>query len=133
MQQIVRGISLSGSLPFVTQPDGFEEIYACFMVELCIPESYPDELPTARETAGVIKESYEHVNPDGTLCLCVPIDARLIFHKAPNLLGFGNNIVIPFLYGYCYWEKHNVHPFGEQQHGPAGVVQYYVDAFRPER
>ena len=133
IQKRVGGISLSGSLPFVMHPDGLEEIYACFMVELCIPATYPDDLPIARETGRAIKDSYEHAYPSGELCLCVPIKERLIFHEAPNLLGFVNNLVIPFLYGYRYWEKHRVHPFGEQHHGSAGIVQYYVDAFDLQR
>ena len=117
--------SFFGSLPFEGHFDGLETITDCFDVELRIPRSYPDDLPLVRETEGVIKAPYSHVNADGTLCLCVPIGARLIFHKAPTLLGFVNNLVVPFLYGYCYWKKYGEHPFGEQKHGSAGIVQYY--------
>ncbi len=128
VQRKVGGTALSGALPFRAHYGGLESIVTCFDVELCIPESYPDDLPIARETGGSIKE-YEHVNPDRTLCLCVPIKARIIFHNEPTLLGFVNRLLVPFLYGYRYWEKHDVHPFGEQKHGSAGIVQFYMDAF----
>ena len=132
LTRIQRGIGemyLSGSLPFDAHHDELEAISACFNIELRIPESYPENLPIVRETGGAIKETYEHVNPDGTLCLCVPIKARIVFHNDPTLLGFVNKLVVPFLYGYSYWEKHNVHPFGEQEHGSAGIVQFYMDTF----
>ena len=124
----VGGITLSGALPFTVHYNGHESITACFDVELCVPESYPDDLPIAWEIGGSIRE-YEHKNPDGSLCLCVPIKSRIVFHRKPTLLGFVELLLLPFLYGYCYWKKHGIHPFGEQRHGSAGIVQFYVDTF----
>jgi hypothetical protein len=84
-------------------------------------------MPRARETAGRIERSYTHINQDGTLCLAVPIEERRIFFEQPSLLGFGDRLVIPYLYGYCHWKQYGRHPFDEQEHGEEGIVQYYID------
>jgi hypothetical protein len=47
--------------------------------------------------------------------------------EQPSLIGFVNRLVIPYLYGYCYWKQHGRHPFDEQQHGHEGIVQHYMD------
>ena len=122
------GTFLSGTLSFTADYGELEPIDTWFAIALRIPKSYPESLPTARETSDVIEE-HEHVERDGTLCLCVPVKALIIFHNEPTLLGFVNRLVIPFLYGYCYWQKYGIYPFGEQRHGSAGVVQFYMEEF----
>ena len=118
---------LSGPLPFEASADGYASITASFEIDLLIPSLYPDDLPRVRETGGKIDGSYEHVYTDGTSCLAVPIAKRLIFSRQPSLLGFVNNLVIPYFYGYCHWKEHGEHPFGEQKHGVEGIVRHYVD------
>jgi len=118
---------LSGTLPFEASADGLETITDKFEIELIIPHVFPDMLPRAREIAGTIERSYPHINGDGTLCLAVPVEQRRIFFEQPSLIGFVNRLVIPYLYGYCYWKQHGRHPFDEQQHGQKGIVQHYVD------
>ena len=122
-------IYISGPLPFNAHCDGRESIASCFDVALCIGKSYPEVLPVTRETGRAIKESYRHVNDHGTLCLAVPVEERLIFGEEPTLMGYVNRLLIPYFYGYRYWEKHGKHPFGERAHGEDGVVQYYVEEF----
>ena len=51
----VGGITLSGALPFTVHYNGHESITACVDVELCVPESYPDDLPIAWEIGGSIR------------------------------------------------------------------------------
>lgn len=118
---------LSGTLPFEASADGLEPITDKFEIELGIPHVCPDRLPRARETAGRIERIYPHINGDGTLCLAVPVEQRRIFFEQPSLIGFVNRLVIPYLYGYCYWKQHGWHPFDEQQHGQEGIVQHYID------
>ena len=43
-------------------------------------------------------------------------------------VDLANNLLIPYCYGYCYWERHGVHPFGEREHGGAGIVRFYVES-----
>ncbi len=120
---------ISGPLPFYAHYGDRESIASCFDVSLCIDKSYPEVLPVTREIGGAINESYRHVNDHGTLCLSVPVEERLIFGEEPSLLGYVNRLLIPYLYGYRYWEKHGTHPFGERAHGEDGVVQFYVEEF----
>lgn len=37
-------------------------------------------------------------------------------------------LVIPYFLGYCHWKKRGEHPFEEQEHGCAAVVQHYIDS-----
>ncbi len=120
-------IELLGPLQFEASADGYEPITDEFEIKLIVPSSYPKELPWVRETGGRIKENYEHVFNNGKLCLAVPIEERLTFEQQPSLVGFVDKLLVPYLYGYCFWEKHGEHPFGEREHGEAGIVGFYVE------
>ena len=119
---------LGGVLPFEASAKGLETISDCFDIELRVPQGYPQILPVVRETAGRIPRDYDHVDEGGVLCLGIPVEERRIFVQQSTLLGFVNNLIVPFLYGYCYWKKYSEHPFGEQKHGAEGILQHYVDA-----
>jgi SEC-C motif len=117
---------VSGALTFDATPAGLEQIIDSFDIEIRIPHSYPDDLPEVTETAGRIDGSYSHRNPAvGTMCLAAPVQVRLTFLEQPSLLGFVNRLTIPYLYGFAYWYRHGVHPFGELEHGHEGIAQYY--------
>ena len=119
---------LSGRLDFDASADGLESISESFDVELTIPHTFPNRLPCAKEVGGRIRSDYEHLNPDGTLCLAVPIEQQRVFFEQPTLLGFVNRLVVPYLYGYCFWNKHGYHPFDESAHGHEGILNHYSDA-----
>ncbi len=118
---------LSGAVDFEASADGLETITDSFDIELTIPHVFPHRLPRAKEVGGRIGTDYEHLNPDGTLCLGVPIEQRRVFFEQPTLLGFVNKLLIPYLYGYCFWSKHDHHPFGEAAHGHEGILHHYID------
>lgn len=118
---------LSGVLAFEAAPADLESITASFEIEILIPHTYPDELPLVRETGFQIDDAYEHIYADRALCLAVPIEERRVFMEKPSLSGFIERLVVPYLYGYCYWEKYGVHPFGEQRHGLEGIVEHYME------
>ena len=122
-------ILVSGSLPFEASAEGFESISECFDIELVISVDYPEILPSVRETGQKIDGGYEHINESGTLCLGVPIEERRLFLEQPSLLGFVNRLLIPYLFGYCYWKQNKTHPFDEYEHGTKGIVQYYIENF----
>lgn len=124
-----RGIYLGGLLSFEGPADTPSSTVKTFGVKIVVPEGYPAELPAVWETGGQIDASYEHVNSDGTLCLAVPIEARLRFQQRPTLLGFVENFVVPYLYGYCCWKEHGEHPVGEREHGSEGILRYYCEEF----
>ena len=118
---------VSGPLPFEASSDGHETIADAFEIDLIVPAAYPKVLPWVLETSGRIRNDYEHVYTNGKLCLAVPTEERLIFRQEPCLRGFVTNLVIPYCYGYCYWERHGVHPFGEREHGGGGIARFYID------
>lgn len=119
---------LFGMLPFEASTEGYSPISEYFEIEIKIPNLYPKMLPRVRETGGKIANDYDHLFPDGTLCLAVPIEGRRIFWEQPTLLGFVNKLVIPYFFGYCHWKKYGEHPFDEQAHGPEGIVRHYIDS-----
>jgi hypothetical protein len=117
---------VSGALTFDSTPSCLEQIIDSFEVEMRVPQSYPKDLPDVVETGGRIEEGYPHRNPGvGTMCLGAPVQVRLAFMEEPTILGFVNRLVVPFLYGFAYWYRHDEHPFGELEHGNAGIAQYY--------
>lgn len=121
---------VKGGLRFEASHEGLPTISDRFDIELTVPKKYPEVLPRARETGGAVDPDYEHINSDGTFCLATPVDARVIFSERESLLGFVDFLVVPYLYGYCYWKKHGRHPFGERPHGGEGIVQYYKEELR---
>lgn len=118
---------VSGTLPFEASADGLETITESFEIELTTPHNFPNMLPRVKETGGRIDADYEHRNASGTLCLAIPVEQRRVFLEQPTLLGFVNQLVVPYLYGYCFWKKHGRHPFDEAAHGYEGIVHHYMD------
>lgn len=121
-------IVLSGPLTFEASADGFETVTDRFDIGLAIPADYSETLPVAREIAGRIERTYDHIYTDGTLCLAVPIEERRIFWEQPTLLGFVNNLVVPYLYSYGHWKRTGEYPFGDQPHGSEGILQHYLES-----
>ena len=123
------GMVVSGALPFEVSSKGRETISDAFEIDLVVPRNYPTALPCVFETSGRICDAYHHIFTNGKLCLAVPVEERLIFRRDPCLRGFVTKLLIPYCYGYCYWERHGVHPFGEREHGGEGIVRFYMEWF----
>ena len=124
------GITIvAGQLAFEASADGLASIADTFEIAIHIPNSYPDTLPRVFETGGKIDALYEHKFRDGSLCLAVPAEQGLVFRREPSLLGFATNLVVPYLYGYCYSREYGAHPFGERSHG-GGIVEYFAEIFQ---
>src|SRR6185436_6403906 len=83
-----------------------------YIVEILVPEKYPEAHPITREVGNRIPKDFHH-NPDDSLCLGVPIAVKLKFRREPTLLGFVNNCVVPYLYSFSYKSKFGKMPFGE--------------------
>jgi hypothetical protein len=49
---------------------------------------------------------------------------------SPTLLVFVERLVVPYLFGYSYYEKHGAMPFGELSHGRDGILECLADMFR---
>ncbi|MFN0044431.1 MAG: YecA family protein [Alphaproteobacteria bacterium] len=120
---------LSGPFPFEAVREGLPSISAAFDLEITVPENYPAHLPSVRETGGQIDPAYEHLYTDRSFCLAVPVEARRIFRQRPTLLGFVEDLVVPYLFSYCHRQRYGTYPFGDQPHGVAGILAYYRDIF----
>jgi hypothetical protein len=122
-------ISLIGTLSFNASMEEMETITASYDVIISLPSRYPDELPKVFPRGYKLDERFEHINPDDSFCLAVPFEERKLFDTDPTLLGFINNLVVPFLYSYSYFLKNGKYPFGERAHGNSGVLDYYQELF----
>jgi len=96
-------------------------------VEIILPLLYPDMHPVAREETGLTEDF--HTYPDGKLCLGSPLAVKATFARHPSLVGFVEQLVIPYFFAYQYWKKHGEVPFGELSHGGEGLLEYYQDLF----
>ena len=99
-----------------------------FEIEILVPESFPCSAPSTKEVGGRIPDTFHHFD-DGSLCLAAPLHIRLTFLENPTLLGFVQNLVIPYLFSFCYWKKCGKLPFGELSHGQKGIMEYYRELF----
>ena len=123
------GCLLTVALHFTASVANKETITANFNVKISIPHSYPEELPKVFPSGYSLDQRFEHTNADGSFCLAVPLEERGRFEVEPSLLGFINNLVVPFLYGYSYFLKYGEHPFGEREHGNKGILDFYLETF----
>ena len=118
---------ISGKLIFSANFQ-FQRIDDEYIIEVIIPDTYPDSLPTVREKGNKISRDF-HKYRDDSLCLGASLAIKLKFAKQPTLLGFIENCVIPYLYSYSYKCMYGYLPFGELSHGWLGVLEYYKDLF----
>lgn len=117
-----------GELKFNATYEG-KTISDKFQIELAIPKEYPNNLPIVKETSGRIPKEFHTYKDGGSLCLGAPLDVRMKFKKKPSLLGFVEELVIHYLYSFCYWEQHGKMPFGEFSHGGKGIIEFYIELF----
>lgn len=122
------GVTVSGLVAFEASFGG-REISDVFDVEMFIPREFPDAHPVVWEAGSRICKDFTHVNIDGSFCLAVPLDINEVLSNDPSLLGFVDNLLIPYLYSYCYWEQFQEMPYGERSHGAKGYLEYYLDLF----
>lgn len=103
-----------------------------FDLELHIPSSYPSEMPTVKEIGFRIPRDF-HINlHDNSLCLAAPVAVKLIFSEEKTLLGFVDNLVIPFFYNFLHQQKYGTLIFGELSHGPEGILEFYKHYFQED-
>src|SRR5262249_54930098 len=105
-----------------------ERIDEEYEIEITVAPGFPSCVPSVRETAGRIPTAY-HKRDDGRLCLGSPTRILLLLAAVPTLRGFLERCVVPYLYGYSYFEKHGTPPFGELAHGEAGIREDFASLF----
>jgi hypothetical protein len=121
------GMHINGILDFSAR--GKDQIIEdSFEILISISELFPQSPPSTKEIGGRIPNTFHHFH-DGSLCLGAPLHIRMTFLQNPTLLGYVENLVIPYLFSFCYWEKLGKMPFGELSHGINGIMEYYRDLF----
>lgn len=121
-------LTVRGVLDFRAKARQGEEISDSYIVELRIRSGFPTDLPDVWETGGRVAADY-HTLEDGQLCLGAPTEIRRRLKSNPTLLGFINKIVVPYLYGHAYFNKHAEMPFGQLDHGVDGLRQQLAAMF----
>ncbi len=122
-----RPFVVKGTLAFSAQYVGVS-VQDEYEVAIIIPEDYPDTPPVVKETGGRIPKHF-HLNPDGTLCLGTPLEVKRKFGEEHSLLGFVENLLIPFLYSHSFKQEYGEMPFGELSHGIEGILESYEEVF----
>lgn len=100
-----------------------------YKIKITLPPDYPNIPPTAEEISGRIPKEFHTNKQDGTLCVAAALEARIKFAECPTLIGFVENLLIPYLYSFSYKEKYGNLPYGELSHGAKGLLEYYRDFF----
>ncbi|KAB2950143.1 MAG: SEC-C domain-containing protein [Phycisphaerae bacterium] len=122
-------LTLEGMLAFTARPGGLEEISDEYKVRIVVPAGFPRFAPHVQDLGHRVDRRY-HTNSDQSLCLGSPVRLRMALTAQRPLLRFVEQCVIPYLYGYSYYERHGKPPFGELLHGVEGLKQEYESVFR---
>lgn len=128
-----------GDLDFFAEYEGYQ-IKDSFKIFIITPDTYPSQLPFLIEIGGrtqAIAQKYKiadlrrlHCNPrqNNTACLCVKQEEKNRFPAGSNLVFFIESLVIPYLFGLSYFEKHGKWaPWGEYSHGALGILECHAE------
>ncbi len=123
-------VVIEGVYDLNAQMDGFKVIQETFKLKLTFPATYPKDLPTVTEISNSIpRYSDYHTYSDGSFCLGSDVKLKSILFEAPAITDFADKILDPFLYAVSYKYKYGVYPFGELDHGEAGLIDDYEQLF----
>ncbi len=101
-------------------------IQDAFQIEIIVPVNYPSILPKSFETENRIPQDFHH-NPDRSLCLATNLELTICFNAMPNLIGYVENCLIPYLASFHYWQKNNIMSYSERKHGAEGILETYQE------
>lgn len=122
---------VEGQFEFETKYRDYPLIRDDYRLSISVLDGFPTELPEVKEIGGaIIRTPDNHVNDNGTLCLGSPLRLRHILARQPDLLGFAQRCLVPYLYGHSYRRIFKTRlPFGELPHGSKGEMADYRDLF----
>lgn len=96
------------------------EIEERYTVRIEVPAHFPMQAPRAFETGGRISQAF-YTMQDGSMCLGSPLAVRRALRADPSVLTFVEGLVIPYLFGHASRQRGLPLPFGELEHGRAGL------------
>ncbi|MCA9191100.1 MAG: hypothetical protein KDB03_05050 [Planctomycetales bacterium] len=121
-------IAFEGKLDIYAVKPGHTEVTDSFELRIEIPYQFPDYVPTVYPLGSRLPADFHRLE-DGALCLGSPTRQLMYLSKNPSVLGFVNEFVVPYLYGYSLLEKGEQLPFGELAHGRRGLIADFCDIF----
>lgn len=122
---------LRGLFSFSASSNGGIEITDSYQLEIAIPDKFPRMLPRVVETGNKIpRDGKHHVNYDSTLCLGSPLRLLLKLSEKPDLVGFSEKCLVPYLYAVSKKLQYGGEfAFHELAHGEPGIIADYRDLF----
>lgn len=122
---------LKGLFSFSAQPTDGVEISDSYRLEITVPKTFPQDIPIVKELERKIpRDGMHHVNPDDTLCLGSPIRLLQKISEHPNLVGFAECCLVPYLYAVSHKLRFGgSFAFSELAHGMQGIIEDYLDLF----
>lgn len=109
----------------------------CFAVRIKAHNPHSARLPALEEIGGrtkAIGSKYGisdlrmlHRNSDGTACVCVRQVELEKFPLGAPLMSYVENLVVPYLYGLSFYDKHGKWPWPDYSHGGLGLLEFYAD------
>jgi hypothetical protein len=124
-------LKIKGFFEFSAQPINGIEIRDTYELEITIPNGFPKDIPEVKEVGRKIpRNAMYHINIDDTLCLGSPIRLLKKISQHPNLSGFTETCLIPYLYAVSYKLKFGGEfIFGELAHDKPGIIDDYLNLF----
>jgi hypothetical protein len=121
---------LSGEFEFSVPRTNLPHVADSYALKIEVPNSFPQVAPLVTETGNKIpRDDKHHVNSDHTLCLGSPLRLLWKSKRAPTLVGFAEECLVPYLYSISHKLQYGTFPFGELEHGKPGVISDYMDLF----
>ncbi|MCL4519851.1 MAG: hypothetical protein M1587_11720 [Thaumarchaeota archaeon] len=91
---------VKGTFSFTAGTNGSPKISDSYELRIEIPGDFPRDLPKVTETGSKIpRDGDHHVNLDGTICMGSPLRLLVMLSKKPDLVGFAEICLVPYLYG----------------------------------
>lgn len=122
---------LKGVFAFSAQLRGCIAITDSYHLQIVVPKSFPKAIPKVTELGRKIpRDGKHHVNQDdNSLCLGSPLRLLGKIFEKPNLVGFAESCLVPYLYAISHKLQHGTFPFSELRHGEQGIVDDYLELF----
>lgn len=119
-------VFIRGTLQILNQD---KKIIDDFLVEIELPDDFPDSMPLVREMGGRIpRVTDRHINPSGEACLFVLEECQKYYPKGSSFSTFVEKCVVPYFANQSIFESTGKW-LGERPHGLAGVLEYYKEEY----
>lgn len=114
---------IAGVLRFSASFAG-KDVQDSYLIRMDVPWDFDVlHVPLSYELAGRIPRTFHH-HLNGNLCLGVFIAIYEKLNQDCTLLGYVNNLLVPYLFAYSCYEKTGEMPFGNAGHDKDAMLLY---------